>query len=59
MNELDIIEENKKLKEWINKLAEFLFNNYYRMTYVDELQYERRKKDIIRSICIEGEEENV
>lgn len=45
-------EENKKLKEWIDKMAEFILNEHYRMTYVDENQWKERKKEIIRKICI-------
>lgn len=46
-------EENKELKIWIDKLAEFILNEHYMMTYVDERQWKNKKKEIIREICIE------
>lgn len=46
-------EENKELKIWIDKLAEFILNEHYMMTYVDERQWNNKKKEIIREICIE------
>ena len=45
-------EENKRLKEWIDKMAEFILNEHYMMTYVDERQWREKKKEIIREICI-------
>lgn len=45
-------EENKRLKEWIDKLAEFILNEHYMMTYIDERQLIEKKKEIIRKICI-------
>lgn len=45
-------EENKELKIWIDKLAEFILNEHYMMTYVDERQWKNKKKEIIREICI-------
>lgn len=45
-------EENKELKIWIDKLAEFILNEHYMMTYVDERQWNNKKKEIIREICI-------
>lgn len=45
-------EENKKLKEWIDKMAEFILNEHYMMTYVDEQQWKKKKEEIIREICI-------
>lgn len=45
-------EENKKLKEWIDKMAEFILNEHYMMTYVDEKQWKKKKEEIIREICI-------
>lgn len=44
--------ENKRLKEWIDKMAEFILNEHYMMTYVDERQWREKKKEIIRKICI-------
>ena len=49
------MKENKILKEWVDKMAEFLFNEYYQMTYVSEEQFNERKKDIVKWIC-EGRE---
>ena len=50
------MKENKILKEWVDKMAEFLFNEYYQMTYVSEKQFNARKKDIVKWIC-EGRED--
>lgn len=48
----NIEKENKRLKEWIDKMAEFILNEHYMMTYVDERQWREKKKEIIREICI-------
>ena len=48
----NIEKENKRLKEWIDKMAEFILNEHYMMTYVDESQWREKKKEIIRKICI-------
>lgn len=53
--EFENMKENKILKEWVDKMAEFLFNEYYQMTYVSEEQFNERKKDIVKWIC-EGRE---
>lgn len=34
----------------IDKLVSFIFHEHYKMTYVDEKQFEDRKKEIIRNI---------
>ena len=44
-------EENEILKEWVDKLAGFLFNNYYQMTYVNEEQFRMKKREIVEEIC--------
>lgn len=46
------VEDNKCLKSWIDKMAEFILNEHYMMTYVDERQWREKKKEIIRKICI-------
>lgn len=56
MAEFENMKENKILKEWVDKMAEFLFNEYYQMTYVSKKQFNARKKDIVKWIC-EGRED--
>lgn len=48
---MDIEEENEILKDWVDKLAGFLFDNYYQMTYVDEKQFKMKKREIVEEIC--------
>ena len=49
--DIDMEEENEILKEWVDKLAGFLFDNYYQMTYVDEEQFKMKKREIVEEIC--------
>ena len=49
--DIDMEEENEILKEWVDKLAGFLFDNYYQMTYVDEEQFKMKKREIVKEIC--------
>lgn len=44
------VKDNKELKEWIDKLADFILTNYYKMTYVDNNQWKERKLEVVRSI---------
>lgn len=46
------VEDNKQLKEWIDKLAEFILNEHYMMTRVDDEQWSKRKEEIVRKICL-------
>lgn len=46
------VEDNKVLKSWIDKLADFILINYYQMTYVDKEQWNARKEEIVRKICL-------
>lgn len=46
------VEDNKCLKEWIDKLAEFILNEHCKMTYVDEKQWIEKKKEIVKKICL-------
>lgn len=46
------VEDNKCLKVWIDKLAEFILNEHYCMTYVDEKQWQTKKEEIVRKICL-------
>ena len=45
-------EDNKVLKSWIDKLADFILINYYQMTYVDTDQWNTRKEEVVRKICL-------
>lgn len=46
------VEDNKVLKSWIDKLADFILINYYQMTYVDTDQWNTRKEEVVRKICL-------
>lgn len=46
------VEDNKVLKSWIDKLADFILINYYQMTYVDTDQWNERKEEVVRKICL-------
>lgn len=46
------VEDNKILKSWIDKLADFILINYYQMTYVDTEQWNARKEEVVRKICL-------
>lgn len=46
------IEDNKCLKAWVNKLAEFILNEHYCITYVDKEQWRQKKEEIVRKICL-------
>lgn len=46
------VEDNKVLKSWIDKLADFILINYYQMTYVDKEQWNARKEEVVRKICL-------
>ena len=45
------VEDNKVLKSWVDKLADFILINYYQMTYVDEEQFKMKKREIVEEIC--------
>lgn len=45
------LEDNEQLKKWVDKLADFILNNYYQMTYIDENQWNIRKEEVVREIC--------
>lgn len=32
------VEDNKELRDWVDKLADFILSNHYQITYVDEQQ---------------------
>lgn len=49
------VEDNKELKEWIDKLAEFILVEHYRITYVDKEQFNNKKREIVEEICLERE----
>ena len=46
------VKDNELLKSWVDKLADFILINYYQMTYVDKEQWNTRKKEIVREICL-------
>lgn len=45
------VEDNKELKDWIDKLADFILSNHYQITYVDEKQWNKKKREIVEEIC--------
>ena len=44
---MEKVEENKDLALCVNKLAEFILNEYYHITYVRKEQLELKKEDIV------------
>ena len=52
------VDDNKDLKLWIDELADFILSEHYKMTYVDNEQWAKRKMEIIKDICKIGEEIN-
>lgn len=48
-----LLQAYKEDEAIIDKLASFIFHEHYKMTYVDEKQFEERKSEIIREI-LEG-----
>lgn len=46
------VADNEELKEWINKLTEFLLINYYHTEIEDIDQWSEAKKNVIRTICL-------
>lgn len=49
---MEKVEENKDLALCVNKLAEFILNEYYHITYVSKEQWELKKEEIVRKICL-------
>lgn len=49
---MEKVEENKNLALCVNKLAEFILNEYYHATYVNKEQWELKKEEIVRKICL-------
>lgn len=47
------VEDNKRLKEWVDSLADFILSYHFQMVYESEAQWNKKKKDIVREICIE------
>lgn len=46
------VEDNKCLKSWVDKLAEFILNEYYCITFENEEQWKIKKEEIVRKICL-------
>lgn len=49
------VEDNKELRDWVDKLADFILSNHYQITYVDEQQWNKKKREIVEEICIKKE----
>lgn len=41
------VEDNKELRDWVDKLADFILSNHYQITYVDEQQWNKKKREIV------------
>lgn len=46
------VEDNKCLKVWIDKLAEFILSEHYCITFENEEQWKIKKEEIVRKICL-------
>ncbi len=46
------VEDNKVLKSWVDKLAEFIIIHYYLEKFEDEEQWNAKKEEIVRRICL-------
>ena len=46
------VEDNKCLKLWIDKLAEFILSEHYYITLENEEQWKIKKEEIVRKICL-------
>ena len=46
------VEDNKCLKSWVDKLAEFILNEQYCITFENEEQWKIKKEEIVRKICL-------
>lgn len=46
------VEDNKVLKSWVDKLAEFIMIHYYLEKFEDEEQWSAKKEEIVRRICL-------
>lgn len=49
------VEDNKELRDWVDKLADFILSNHYQIIYVDEQQWNKKKREIVEEICIKKE----
>ena len=49
------VEDNKELRYCVDKLAYFILSNHYQITYVDEQQWNKKKREIVEEICIKKE----
>lgn len=46
------VEDNKCLKLWVDKLAEFILSEHYYITFENEEQWKIKKEEIVRKICL-------
>lgn len=46
------VEDNKVLKSWVDKLAEFIIIHYYLEKFENEEQWNAKKEEIVRRICL-------
>ena len=49
---MEKVEENKDLALCVNKLAEFILNEHYCITFENEEQWKIKKEEIVRKICL-------
>lgn len=46
------VEKSNMLREWVDKMADFILSEHFYVTYVDEKQWKQTKERIVRKICI-------
>lgn len=46
------VEDNKVLKSWIDKLAEFILIQYYCEKFESKEQWDAKKEEVVRKICL-------
>lgn len=46
------VEDNKLLSEWVDKLASFILESCLGIAYIDDEQWNERKRAIVEDICI-------
>ena len=46
------VEDNKCLKSWVDKLAEFILNEHYCIAFENEEQWRIKKEEIVIKICL-------
>jgi hypothetical protein len=53
------VEDNKQLKEWVDKLVEYILSNYYDKKFTDKEKWVEMKRDLVKKVCIEDNHNDV